>query len=103
MSIIDFRRLAKEAGFTDHYSADMWGVMLAHDIEIERFAKLVAEAEREACAKIAEVAYRQYKDTKEAHEKLSPEPFRHELYGFSIREIFLSKEIAYEIRARGKE
>jgi hypothetical protein len=54
MSIIDFRRLAKEAGFKDHNSADMWGVMLAHDIEIERFAKLVAAAEREACAKIAD-------------------------------------------------
>lgn len=54
MSIIDFRRLAKEAGFKDHHSADMWGVMLAHDIEVERFAKLVAEAEREACAKIAD-------------------------------------------------
>ena len=50
MNSIDFRRLAKEAGFKDHYSADMWGVMLAHDIEVERFAKLVAEAEREACA-----------------------------------------------------
>jgi hypothetical protein len=51
MTTIDFRRLAEEAGFRDHHSADMWGVMLARDIQIERFAKLVAEAEREECAK----------------------------------------------------
>lgn len=57
MNIIDFRRLAKEAGFKDHHSADMWGVMVAHDIEIERFAKLVAEAEREACAKLCDANY----------------------------------------------
>jgi hypothetical protein len=56
MTTIDFRRLAEEAGFRECYSADMWGVMVARDIQIERFAKLVAEAaakaEREECVRL---------------------------------------------------
>ena len=52
MSAIDFRRLAEEAGFTHDPRADMWGIMLASDIQIENFAKLVAEAEIEACARL---------------------------------------------------
>jgi hypothetical protein len=47
-------RLAREAGFSDHSSPEMWGVMVASHEEIERFAKLVAKAEREACALMAQ-------------------------------------------------
>ena len=50
----DIIRLAKEAGFSDHSSPEMWGVMVASHEEIERFAALVAAAEREACAELAE-------------------------------------------------
>ncbi len=60
----DIIRLAREAGFSDHSSPEMWGVMVASHEEIERFAALVAKvervaaliaaAEREACAEICD-------------------------------------------------
>jgi hypothetical protein len=40
----DIIRLAREAGFSDHSSPEMWGVMVASHEEIERFAELVAAA-----------------------------------------------------------
>jgi hypothetical protein len=53
----DIIRLAKEVGFSDR-SNPMWGSMVASHEEIERFAKLVAKAEREkereACARVCE-------------------------------------------------
>ena len=100
MNSIDFRRLAKEAGFTDHYSADMWGVMLAHDIEVERFTKLVAEAEREACAQIAEALWQQYTDTKNAHYRNSSGIFNPAAFGLDMKKVILSESIAYQIRTR---
>ena len=42
----DILRMAREAGMTT----------MAHDSRIERFAALVAAAEREACAKVCEDA-----------------------------------------------
>jgi hypothetical protein len=48
----DIIRMAREAGFSDHSSPEMWGVMVASHEEIERFAALVAAAEREECAKL---------------------------------------------------
>jgi hypothetical protein len=46
----DIIRLAKEAGFSTFLdrSNPMWGSMVASHEEIERFAELVAKAEREA-------------------------------------------------------
>ena len=44
----DIIRMAREANLTD-------GIKLPHEIEaVERFASLVAAAEREACARVAE-------------------------------------------------
>ena len=40
----DIIRLAREAGFSDHSSPEMWGVMVASHEEIERFAALAAAA-----------------------------------------------------------
>jgi len=48
MTDIDIIRMAKEAG------GDDWGIFRDFMPEIERFAELVAAAEREACADIAE-------------------------------------------------
>ena len=48
MTDIDIIRMAKEAG------GDDWGIFRDFMPEIERFAELVAAAEREACAKICE-------------------------------------------------
>jgi hypothetical protein len=47
MTDIDITRMAKEAG------GDDWGIFRDFMPEIERFAALVAAAEREACAQIA--------------------------------------------------
>ena len=63
MTTIDFRRLAAESGFTYDLRADMWGVMLTTDIQIEKFAKLVAESEREACAKLCDEMERKAEGT----------------------------------------
>jgi hypothetical protein len=46
MTIDDIIRMAKEAG------GDDWGIFRDFMPEIERFAELVAAAEREACAKV---------------------------------------------------
>ena len=45
----DIVRMAREAG------GDDWGIFRDFMPEIERFAALVAAAEREACAKVCEV------------------------------------------------
>jgi hypothetical protein len=56
----DIIRLAKEAGFSTFLdrSNPMWGSMVASHEEIERFAALVVEREREACARVCEEIYR---------------------------------------------
>ena len=47
----DIYRMAREAGFEVH-SDDVWITDGFWVKELERFAKLVAAAEREACAKV---------------------------------------------------
>lgn len=47
----DIIRMADEA--SGGRPADGWGVMLDHE-QLERFAELVAAAEREACAKVCD-------------------------------------------------
>jgi hypothetical protein len=68
---------------------------------IEAFAKLVAQHEREACAKIAERSWQEFRDTKDAHERLSPTPFKLENFGFNHSTIQQAQIIADNIRARG--
>jgi len=48
MNIEDIIRMAREAG------GDDWGIFRDFMPELERFAKLVAAAEREACAEACE-------------------------------------------------
>ena len=48
MNKVDIIRMAREAG------GDDWGIFRDFMPEIERFAALVAAAEREACAKVVE-------------------------------------------------
>ena len=47
----DIIRMAREAGFKPHHSPEMWDITIASDEAIERFAALVAAAEREAIIK----------------------------------------------------
>jgi len=53
MNIIE---LAKQAGFSDADDNGVWITDGYWDKELKAFAKLVAAHEREACAKIAEIA-----------------------------------------------
>ena len=70
--------------------------------ELERFAALVASAEREACAEIADRLPRIYRETEEAHHRLSPEPFKPSNFGFDFAELKQAEAITHAIRARGQ-
>jgi hypothetical protein len=52
----DIIRMAHEAGFSDIIKKGVWITDGCWDEELERFAKLVAAAEREACALVCEKA-----------------------------------------------
>jgi hypothetical protein len=69
---------------------------------LQTFAELVAQHEREACAKVAEKSWQEFRDTKDAHERLSPAPFKLENFGFNHSTIQQSQIIADNIRARGQ-
>jgi len=89
--------------------------------KVERFATLVASAavretsaeyrlgwndgqidEREACAEIADRLPRIYRETEEAHYRLSPEPFKPSHFGFDFAELKQAEAITHAIRARGQ-
>jgi hypothetical protein len=70
--------------------------------DIEHFAALVASAEREACAEIADRLPRIYRETEEAHHRLSPEPFKPSNFGFDFAELKQAEAITHAIRARGQ-
>jgi len=74
------------------------------DPVVVKFARLVAEKEREACAKIADKSHRIFRDTKDAHDRNSPnlEPFNPNAFGFSNYAIEESLKITLAIRARGQ-
>jgi hypothetical protein len=71
---------------------------LGEDEKLEWAMKL----EREACAKVAERSWQEFRDTKDAHERLSPAPFKLEKFGFNPSKIQQSRIIADNIRARGQ-
>ncbi len=81
-------------------------ILLKHDaaiIEASQEAIVAAVlAEREACAKVAELNWRNFKDTKDAHERLSPTPFQPDRFGFDHAVVEHSKRIAEAIRLRGQ-
>ena len=98
--------MAKQAGFErlGVYAqfGDDW---VGFTKDLETFAKLVAEKERQECAKIADKSHRIFRDTKDAHDRNSPnlEPFNHNAFGFSNYAIEESLKITLAIRARGQE
>jgi len=59
----DVIRMAGEAGFNLHHNPELYDCMVADYKSIERFAALVAAAEREACADIAEDEIKRVKPT----------------------------------------
>lgn len=85
-------RMAKEAG------GDDWGIFKDFMPEIERFASLVAAAEREACARICDEEEARVDGLHDLLTEDSDEPI-HALSGRS----FAAHKIANAIRARGQE
>jgi hypothetical protein len=80
-----------------HYTT--WTVSTPHLVAL---VNLAIEREREACAKVAEKSWQEFQDTKDAHERLSPAPFKLENFGFNHSTIQQSQIIADNIRARGQ-
>jgi hypothetical protein len=76
-------------------------VLEAIDANIKILVQKAVLAEREACAKVAGWLWQQFQDTKEAHERNSPEPFRPERFGFDQSTVQQSKRLMDAIRARG--
>ena len=75
------------------------------DEEVLRLVNRAIENEREACALIADKSHRIFRDTKDAHDRNSPnsEPFNPNAFGFSVYAIEESLRITLAIRARGQE
>jgi len=93
--------MAKQAGFVKK-DAMFRPAYIANIKNLETFAKLIAQHEREACADIADRLPRIYRETKDAHERLSPEPFKPSQFGFDYAELRQAETITYAIQARGK-
>ena len=92
--------LARQAGMMTRV------LYLGRNLELlTNFATLVAEHEREVCALIADKSHRIFRDTKDAHDRNSPnsEPFNPNAFGFSVYAIEESLRITLAIRARGQE
>ena len=68
--------------------------------QLQAFARLIAEHEREACADIADKLPRTYRETKEAHERATLEPFHPSRFGFDFAELRQAEAITHSIRAR---
>ena len=96
----DIIRMAREAGAA--FPADGSYHRFESEENLEHFAALVASAEREACAEIADRLPRIYRETEEAHYRLSPEPFKPSNFGFDFAELKQAEAITHAIRARGQ-
>jgi hypothetical protein len=99
-------RMVKEAGLEldgeNIFSPKSDPQVDVHIADLEAFAALVASAEREACAEIADRLPRIYRETEEAHHRLSPEPFKPSNFGFDFAELKQAEAITHAIRARGQ-
>ena len=96
----DVIRMARRAGAV--FPGDGSYHTFERTIDLEHFAFLVAEVEREACAKVAGWLHQQYIDTKDAHERHSPTPFKPSMFGFDQSTVQQSQRIADAIRARSQ-
>ena len=56
----DIIRMAREAGAKPSHNPELWDIWNIRDTDLERFAKLVAENEREECAKFCDEQYEFY-------------------------------------------
>jgi hypothetical protein len=82
----DIIRLAREAGFDSH---DMSADFTCNLENIERFAALVAAAEREACAKVCDA-------------ECNPTPYEGHITTYQSGGYIMAEYLASAIRARGQ-
>ena len=68
----------------------------------EEEIRKAVEAEREACAEIADRLPRIYRETEEAHHRNSLEPFKPSQFKFDFAELRQAEAITHAIRARSK-
>ena len=85
----------------EHWTREAGGFDATSEF-LAKFAALVASAEREACADIADKLPRTYRETKEAHERATLEPFHPSRFGFDFAEMRQAEVITHAIRARGQ-
>ena len=98
----DTIELAREAGAKPSHNPELWDIWEISNEALKRLVALARADEREACAKVAGWLHQQYIDTKDAHERLSSEPFRSSQFGFDQSTVQQSQRIADAIRARGE-
>lgn len=97
----DIIRMAREAGIITNSPYLMPHDHVLHGIE--RFAALVAAAEREACRQIALRKMRLLKDTERAHYTLTSSVFIPSRFGFDIAAVNEGVLIADAIAARSQQ
>ena len=88
---------------TIHEVRDALGpVSLWSKAGLEEEIRKAVEAEREACAEIADRLPRIYRETEEAHHRNSLEPFKPSQFKFDFAELRQAEAITHAIRARGQ-
>ena len=101
MTDAELRKIAERtAAFGVHPSGEF--IYSFYTEQLQAFARLIAEHEREACADIADKLPRTYRETKEAHERATLEPFHPSRFGFDFAEMRQAEVITHAIRARGQ-
>jgi len=95
----DVIRLVEQAG--NGKVRDPFNTHMFFYDELERFAALVAAAEREWCAQIAEDEWMKYTALEEMHHRLSSLPFNPNNFDIDMSIALRSKHIADLIRDRG--
>ena len=99
MKLNELQQMAeKTAAFGVHPSGEF--IYSFYTEQLQAFAKLIAEHERSACADIADRLPRIYRETEEAHYRLSPDPFQPSRFGFDFAELRQAEAITHSIRAR---
>ena len=101
MKLDELQQMAeKTAAFGVHPSGEY--IYSFYTEQLQAFARLIAEHEREACADIADRLPRTYRETKEAHERATLESFHPSRFGFDFAEMRQAEVITHAIRARGQ-
>lgn len=89
-------------GFATGHGDTMEQLLDALGTEIVDRIECEIEAERQTCAKVAGWLWKQFEDTKKAHERHSSEPFNPGRFGFDQPMVQQSKRLHDAILARNE-